>query len=68
MSATDRELWAARVQCALGELAKMEITEADQQIVADQQTLHEMVAARFASRFDEQARLYEREKPAGRTE
>ena len=63
MSATDRELWAARVQCALGELAKMEITEADQQIVADQQTLHEMVAARFASRFDEQARLYEREKP-----
>lgn len=51
----DRD-WADRVHCAAGALQNLGHP-------VDECRLIEMVAARFASRFDERARLYEQDRP-----
>ena len=56
MSTADVDLWDTRVHCALGELESMKVD-------ADRTTLRQAVAAKFASRFDEDARLYEAGQP-----
>lgn len=56
VSTTDNDVWANRVHCVLGELESMDIA-------ADRITLRQAVAARFASRFDQDDRLYERSEP-----
>jgi serine protease AprX len=56
VSTTDNDVWANRVHCALGDLESMDIA-------ADRITLRQAVAARFASRFDQDDRLYERGEP-----
>jgi serine protease AprX len=56
VDADETDPWDNRVLCALGDLASRTIT-------SDRRTLREMVAARFASRFDTKARLYEGDKP-----
>src|ERR1700730_8644349 len=52
VSTTDNDVWANSVHCALGGLESMNID-------ADRITLLQAVAARFASRFDPDDRLYE---------
>ncbi|WP_067838790.1 S8 family peptidase [Nocardia lijiangensis] len=54
---SDDALWTDRVLCALGELSSLYVK-------IDEQAVLTMVAARFASRFDARARLYEEDKPA----
>ncbi|WP_431969942.1 S8 family peptidase [Nocardia sp. bgisy134] len=54
---SDDSLWTDRVLCALGELSSLYVKISEQAVLT-------MVAARFASRFDAQARLYEADKPA----
>jgi subtilisin family serine protease len=56
VSTTDNDVWADRVHCALGELESMDID-------ADRITVRQAVAARFASRFDTDARRYEAGQP-----
>ena len=56
VSTTDNDVWANRVHCALGGLESMNID-------ADRITLLQAVAARFASRFDPDDRLYEGGEP-----
>ncbi|WP_431956910.1 S8 family peptidase [Nocardia lijiangensis] len=51
------ELWIDRVLCALGGLSSSYVKLSEQAVLT-------MVAARFASRFDAEARLYEADKPA----
>jgi serine protease AprX len=53
MSGPERDPWTDRVQCALGAIGTSD--------GASQSELFEVVAARFASRFGEQARLYDNE-------
>jgi subtilisin family serine protease len=55
MTAADTTDWPDRVQCALAALAAEKRT-------ADRQSIYEMVAARFASRFGGQARLREQDR------
>ncbi|MEV0034071.1 S8 family peptidase [Nocardia sp. NPDC050793] len=54
---SDDSLWTDRVLCALGELSSLYVKLSEQAVLT-------MVAARFASRFDARARLYEADKPA----
>ena len=56
VSTTDNDVWANRVHCALGGLESMNID-------ADRITLLQAVAARFASRFAPDDRLYEGGEP-----
>jgi serine protease AprX len=50
------KVWIDRVVCAIGSLEELKAT-------VNQQSVREMVAAKFASRFDEDARLYEHGHP-----
>lgn len=56
MAGDEADPWEDRVLCALDVLTALHVA-------ADQQALREAVGARFASRFDEQARLYAGERP-----
>lgn len=56
MSTTDNDVWADRVHCAQGQLESMNID-------SDRITLRQAVAARYASRFDADARQYEGGQP-----
>lgn len=53
----DHAVWVDRVHCTLGEFASLYVKVTERELLA-------AVAARFASRFDADARLYERDKPA----
>ena len=56
MATADTDVWADRVLCALGALESMKID-------ANDTTLRQAVAARFASRFDARDRLYKEGRP-----